>query len=188
MKKNLLIEEHVEVEEDQTPYSDYEILERYCDDKTNILIYHMRIEKDLELGKLYDFTFEDDRDSNTYIYKVLKKNDDGTYFLCEEYNGKMYAARNRIGNPWKICDVEKELGIDLGRMMKLREFLLRCTKICDLVIIEEDGWRIGCTMIDSEDLFIRSLNDKILDKNVESYGYEESPWDWISGDVMVVNI
>ena len=42
--------------------------------------------------------------------------------------------------------------------MTLSEFLLHHTKVDDFVIFRDGGWRIGCTMIDHEDLFIGSLD------------------------------
>lgn len=43
-------------------------------------------------------------------------------------------------------------------ILKLSEFLLRHTNVGDLVIFLDDGWQIGCTIIDHEDLFLGSLN------------------------------
>lgn len=121
MKRNLFIEEYIEeIEEDLSV--DYEHLGWYLDDKTNIKVYHKYVAKDLEVGKIYEFTFEDDQDSDTYDYVVVKKNDDGTYLLCEKYggySGKLYAVRNRnlLCECWKICNVKDELGFDLSEWM-----------------------------------------------------------------------
>ena len=51
--------------------------------------------------------------------------------------------------------------------MKVKEYLLNHTEIGDLVEFTDGGWRIGITYIDSEDLFIRSLNPNLLDAEVK---------------------
>lgn len=51
--------------------------------------------------------------------------------------------------------------------MTVREYLLYHTDMGDLVEFTSGGWRIGITYIDSEDLFIQSLNKSLLDSNVK---------------------
>jgi hypothetical protein len=70
--------------------------------------------------------------------------------------------------------------------MTLSEVLLHKTKVGDLVLIEDCGWQIGCTIIDHEDLFIRSLDENMLSRKVVSFLYEKR--DWTTKNVMVVNI
>nr|DAI43958.1 MAG TPA: hypothetical protein [Caudoviricetes sp.] len=70
--------------------------------------------------------------------------------------------------------------------MKLSEFLLRHTNVGDLVIFLDDGWQIGCTIIDHEDLFLGSLNTGLLTRKVKSNRYEKK--DWTSKPVMVVEL
>ena len=70
--------------------------------------------------------------------------------------------------------------------MDLREFLLRHTKVGDIIIIRDSGWQTGCTMIDNEDLFIYSLNPSMLRRNVRNSYYDKR--DWANKDVLVVDI
>lgn len=60
--------------------------------------------------------------------------------------------------------------------MKLREFLLRQTKAGDVVIITDYGYQIGCTYIDYEDLFLGSLNPRMLENDVKSNRYGDIGW------------
>ena len=71
--------------------------------------------------------------------------------------------------------------------MKLRDLLLNKTEVYDLVIFKDAGYYIGCTIIDHEDLFIGSLNSKLLDREVNDYYYEEQSM-WNRQKVMIVNI
>lgn len=50
--------------------------------------------------------------------------------------------------------------------MELQEFLLHHTEVGEYIVFTEGGWQIGCTWIDHEDLFIKSLNPTMLDKTV----------------------
>ena len=50
----------------------------------------------------------------------------------------------------------------------LREFLLYNTNVDDYVIIKLDGWRYGMAWVDPEDLFINSLSNFILDREIAS--------------------
>lgn len=70
--------------------------------------------------------------------------------------------------------------------MNLREALLTKTKVGDLVLLKVDGWQVGCTMIDNEDLFIGSLNDRMLLTEVLGFRYEKR--DWTTKDVMIIDI
>lgn len=70
--------------------------------------------------------------------------------------------------------------------MNLKEFLLYHTKVGDLVWITDEGWYTGCTIIDHEDVFIGSLNPKLLDKKVKKSRYEKR--DWTIKPVLVVEI
>ena len=72
--------------------------------------------------------------------------------------------------------------------MKLREVLLHKTEVFDLVIFKDSaGYYRGCTIIDWEDLFINSLNPKLLDREVKDYHYEEKDI-WNRNNVMIVNL
>ena len=57
--------------------------------------------------------------------------------------------------------------------MKVREYLLKHTEMGDLVEFTDCGWRIGITYIDSEDLFIQSLNPNLLDAEVKHENKEK---------------
>lgn len=70
--------------------------------------------------------------------------------------------------------------------MNLREVLLLKTKVGDLILIRNRGWQIGCTIIDHEDLFIRSLDKYMLRTEVKDFRYEKQ--DWTTKNVMIVDI
>ena len=55
---------------------------------------------------------------------------------------------------------------------KVSEVLLKETKVGDLVLFLDDGWEIGCTLIDHEDLFMQSLSIALLTRYVKSYKYQ----------------
>lgn len=58
-------------------------------------------------------------------------------------------------------------------MRTLEQVLLHETKEFEFVVIRDGGWRIGMTWIDPEDLFIGSLNRKLLDREVKSVSHEK---------------
>lgn len=70
--------------------------------------------------------------------------------------------------------------------MKLSNFLLKETNVGDLVMIQDSGWYIGCTIIDHEDLFLGSLNPGLLRREVKESHYVKS--DWTIKPVLVVEI
>lgn len=70
--------------------------------------------------------------------------------------------------------------------MRLKEVLWLKVKPGELVLIREDGVQIGCTMADDENLFIKSLNPELLEREVDSY-YEIQKG-WTTKDVVVVNV
>lgn len=51
--------------------------------------------------------------------------------------------------------------------MKVEEYLRYHTDVGDLVEFTDGGWRIGITYIDSEDLFIQSLDENLLNAEVK---------------------
>lgn len=71
--------------------------------------------------------------------------------------------------------------------MKLEEFLRNETKIGDIVIFREGGWQVGMTRIDSEDLFIFSLNPVMLEL-YEVICYTREKREWATKDVLVLDI
>lgn len=58
-------------------------------------------------------------------------------------------------------------------MKTLEQVLLHETKEFEFVIIRDGGWRVGMTWIDPEDLFIRSLNNRLLNREVKSVSHEK---------------
>jgi len=51
--------------------------------------------------------------------------------------------------------------------MKVEEYLRYHTDVGDLVEFTDGGWRIGITYVDSEDLFLQSLNENLLNAEVK---------------------
>lgn len=70
--------------------------------------------------------------------------------------------------------------------MTLQEFLLTKTRVGDVVIFTECGWQVGCTRIDNEDLFIRSLDDRLLLREVHRSYYEKR--DWLIKEALIVEL
>ena len=68
--------------------------------------------------------------------------------------------------------------------MKVEEFLRYHTDVGDLVEFTEDGWRIGVTYVDSEDLFLQSLNKNLLNAKVK---YENKDRHLYIGDIKKPN-
>ena len=60
--------------------------------------------------------------------------------------------------------------------MKVEEYLRYHTDAGDLVEFTYGGWRIGITYIDSEDLFIQSLNKNLLNAKVKSENTDRHLW------------
>lgn len=56
------------------------------------------------------------------------------------------------------------------------KFLLKNTSVGDVVIFREDGWQIGMTYIDSEDLFQRSLSTVLLNRDLKGFHWESIEW------------
>ena len=56
-------------------------------------------------------------------------------------------------------------------MRTLEQVLLHETKVFDYVVIRDGGWRVGMTWIDPEDLFMRSLNSRLLNREVKEVSY-----------------
>ena len=69
---------------------------------------------------------------------------------------------------------------------KVSEVLLKETKVGDLVMFLDDGWEIGCTLIDHEDLFMQSLSIGLLTRYVKSYKYQM--FDWTTKPVLVIRM
>lgn len=119
MEPNLFIEEYKEEEEILPVY--HENLDCYCDDETNILVTRMRVGQNLEVGKIYTFTFEYEDDESEYDFLIIRKDDDGSYLMCQKYGGyqgKIYSVSNKaLISSQIICNVKDKLGLDLSEWM-----------------------------------------------------------------------
>lgn len=72
----------------------------------------MYIESDLKVGFVYDFTYEDYNDEDTYCYVVLRR--EGNIYYISEYYDRFYQYQEVcLGRGWVRCDVKAELGIDI---------------------------------------------------------------------------
>ena len=60
--------------------------------------------------------------------------------------------------------------------MQLKEVLQLKVKPGELVLIREDGNQIGCTMADYKNLFIKSLNPELLEREVDSNYKIQKGW------------
>lgn len=77
-------------------------------------------------------------------------------------------------------------GTILHRIRALVKIEKYYVNVGDLVIFLDSGYQIGCTIIDIEDLFIRSLDNHLLNTKVKSYKYTTR--NWTIKPVLEVNI
>lgn len=94
----------------------YEHVGYYLDKKTGIAVYTKKVQADLEVGQLYELTFEDNNDIDTYTYLILKREND-LYYMSEFLEGiyELYAPNPKyLGNAWVKCDIKETLEIDLS--------------------------------------------------------------------------
>lgn len=71
--------------------------------------------------------------------------------------------------------------------MTLRDFLKKHAHVGEIVVIRENGWQIGLTRIDNDDLYLLSLNAGLLDEyEVANFTYEER--DWATVTVLVIDL
>lgn len=106
-----------------------EWLDSFFDIKTRIGVKKCYIETDLKVGSIYEFTFEDYNDCDSYDYVVLKK-EENIYYIAEYYNGFYKYKENCLGNGWIKCNVEQELGINLVKWQTTKLPIINC-KLCD---------------------------------------------------------
>ena len=64
--------------------------------------------------------------------------------------------------------------IDDMTTMTIRDFLLKHTKVGEVVVFRASGWYTGLTMIDHEDLFIHHFTSKFLGETVKKV--ERNQW------------
>lgn len=71
--------------------------------------------------------------------------------------------------------------------MTLRSFIYRYVHVGEIVIFKENGWQIGMTRIDNDDLYLYGLNPRLLDEcEVVNFAYETR--DWANVTVLVIDI
>ena len=97
---------------------DYENIGYYFDTTHRICVFVKKIQYDLEVGQVYEFTYEDENDVDGYDYLILKKDGD-TYYMVEYY-GRIIDEKNErlLGDVWVKCDVKEKLDIDLEEWKK----------------------------------------------------------------------
>lgn len=66
----------------------------------------------MKVGFVYDFTYEDYNDTDTYYYVILKR-EGNIYYIAEYYNRFYQYKETLLGDCLVKCDVKKELGIDI---------------------------------------------------------------------------
>lgn len=71
--------------------------------------------------------------------------------------------------------------------MTLRSFIYQYAHAGEIVIFRENGWQIGMTRIDNDDLYLLSLNSRLLDDyEVVNFSYEEREWATVT--VLVIDL
>lgn len=101
-------------------------LEWLYDTKHNICIRKMQIEYNLQVGYVYDFTFEEkeNEESSTYSFIVVKKEENNIYYIAEfENNNYCTISENRLGKIWKKCDIA-EYGVDLDNCFEIEKAIV----------------------------------------------------------------
>lgn len=68
--------------------------------------------------------------------------------------------------------------------MTVREFCLKKTLVEELCVFRDEGWIVGSTWIDHEDLF--TLSDSIKDKEVKSDEWGMLPISTKHGDIIYI--
>ena len=58
--------------------------------------------------------------------------------------------------------------------MTIKEFLLKHTKVDEVVVFRDSGWYTGLTVIDHEDLFIGLFNSEFLKETIKKV--EKNQW------------
>lgn len=112
--KNLYIKIHREEIVSEDVY--FKRLGYFYDINSNVGIHKFYIEYDLKVGYIYDFTYEDVNDSDTYEYLILKKEENNIYYIAEYYNDKFYQYNEKnLADCWIKCDIKKELEINIDK-------------------------------------------------------------------------
>ena len=108
--KKLYIETHKEDIESKDIR--FENLGYLFDTKSGIGVQKKYIETDLKVGFVYDFTYEDYNDTDTYCFVILKR-EGNIYYIAEYYNRFYQYKETCLGDCWIKCDLKEELGIDI---------------------------------------------------------------------------
>ena len=90
----------------------FENLGYFFDIKSGIGVQKKYIEADLKVGFVYDFTYEDYNDTDTYCFVILKR-EGNIYYIAEYYNRFYQYKETCLGDCWVKCDLKEELGIDI---------------------------------------------------------------------------
>lgn len=100
-------------------YIDYDHVGFFYDKDTSIGIIEMYLDTDLNVGRIYTFTFEDNNDTNIANYMILKKIKNKIYHIAEYYDGEFYKYREtHLSDMWMKCDAFKTLGINRDEWIK----------------------------------------------------------------------
>lgn len=114
-KRQLTIQEH----NPKTKELNWDWENGYYDLETGILINELFVEQDLKLNVIYEFTFEDDEDTDVYHYVVLKKLTRNKYLVSEFYYNDFYSIKNKnlLGDGWIfVKNFEEEFCIDFDKI------------------------------------------------------------------------
>lgn len=96
---------------------DYKHLRTFYDTESKIPIYEMEINRELEVGKLYEFGYVDWDGTTTNFELVLKKTGN-VYLTCEYYN-RLYRLESKyLGDGYIPCNAKEDLGLDLVQIEK----------------------------------------------------------------------
>ena len=108
--KKLYIETHKEDIESKDIR--FENLGYFFDIKSGIGVQKKYIESDLKVGFVYDFTYEDYNDTDTYCFVILKR-EGNIYYIAEYYDRFFQYKEMYLGDCWVKCDIKEKLGIDI---------------------------------------------------------------------------
>lgn len=116
--KELFIEE-VKTEVEQNGIN-YEYITNYWDIVHKICVRKIRLDKQLEIGKLYAFNYVDNNNDDTYHYIVLKIEDSNVYYIAEYYDGLISTKENYlVENTWVKCNMNE-------RGVNLKDYKMKC--------------------------------------------------------------
>ena len=94
---------------------EYKIIKRFYDTVHEIRVVKIKLNKQLEVGKIYAFNYIDYNSDDTYHYIVLKQEDSDIYYIAEYY-GKLITTKEShlVEGAWTKINIE-ELDINLSR-------------------------------------------------------------------------